>query len=240
MLGLAGRQRRRQVDADQDPERLPEQDAGDDVAQGRAHAPKSVLDAPAHGIDTVYQDLALIDQLTVYKNLFLRRELIKLADPVSVQPRDAQAGARGARRDHVITSRSVDVPVARAVGRSAPGDRGRAHDLRRRRRDPASTSRWPRWAPRRRADPRPDRSAQKRRRVSIIMILPQLCARLPGVRPRQPDPGRRHLTGQADARDAASTSSTDIVVEEYRRARLAAQSGRRRLGGRRAGRRNPA
>ena len=36
---------------------------------------RSVKDARAHGIETVYQDLALIPQLTVYENLFLDREV---------------------------------------------------------------------------------------------------------------------------------------------------------------------
>ncbi len=37
----------------------------------------SPLDARAHGIETVYQDLALIDDLSVYHNMFLGREKIK-------------------------------------------------------------------------------------------------------------------------------------------------------------------
>jgi simple sugar transport system ATP-binding protein len=35
----------------------------------------SVADARAHGIETVYQDLALVPQLTVHQNLFLNREI---------------------------------------------------------------------------------------------------------------------------------------------------------------------
>ncbi|MGH2930369.1 MAG: ATP-binding cassette domain-containing protein, partial [Solirubrobacteraceae bacterium] len=41
-------------------------DAGSLWVKGEPYAPKSVTDARGHGIDTVYQDLALIDQLTVY------------------------------------------------------------------------------------------------------------------------------------------------------------------------------
>jgi len=37
----------------------------------------SVQEARAHGIETVYQDLALVSQLTVYQNLFLNRELTR-------------------------------------------------------------------------------------------------------------------------------------------------------------------
>ncbi len=41
------------------------------------------------GIDTVYQDLALIDELSVYHNLFLRREKVHKPIPFLVQPSDA-------------------------------------------------------------------------------------------------------------------------------------------------------
>ena len=40
---------------------------------------KSVDHARSLGIDAVYQDLALIDQLTVYHNMFLNRESGALA-----------------------------------------------------------------------------------------------------------------------------------------------------------------
>ncbi|MGA9858780.1 MAG: ATP-binding cassette domain-containing protein, partial [Solirubrobacteraceae bacterium] len=49
-------------------------DTGTMWLKGEPYAPKSVDDARSHGIDTVFQDLALIDELTVYHNLFLRRE----------------------------------------------------------------------------------------------------------------------------------------------------------------------
>src|SRR5438876_4174010 len=39
-------------------------DAGTMWLKGEPYAPKSVLDARGHGIDVVYQDLALIDQLS--------------------------------------------------------------------------------------------------------------------------------------------------------------------------------
>ena len=38
---------------------------------------RSVEDAAAHGIETVYQDLALIPQLPVFQNLFLNHELTR-------------------------------------------------------------------------------------------------------------------------------------------------------------------
>ena len=52
------------------------QDSGKMFLHGQPYQPKSVDDARAKGIDTVYQDLALIDELSVYHNLFLRREQV--------------------------------------------------------------------------------------------------------------------------------------------------------------------
>ena len=49
-------------------------DTGTMWLKGEPYQPKSVDDARGHGIDTVFQDLALIDELSVYHNLFLRRE----------------------------------------------------------------------------------------------------------------------------------------------------------------------
>ena len=45
--------------------------------EGRPLHLSSPLDARAHGIETVYQDLALINDLSVYHNMFLGREKIK-------------------------------------------------------------------------------------------------------------------------------------------------------------------
>src|SRR5438445_8738558 len=51
-------------------------DAGKMFLHDRPYTPKSVDDARAQGIETVYQDLALIDELSVYHNLFLRKERV--------------------------------------------------------------------------------------------------------------------------------------------------------------------
>ena len=50
-------------------------DEGRIFVEGREVSFHSVKDARAVGIETVYQDLALVPQLTVYENLFLNREL---------------------------------------------------------------------------------------------------------------------------------------------------------------------
>ena len=51
------------------------QDSGRLLLDGEEVRFRSVEDAAAHGIETVYQDLALIPQLPVFLNLFLNHEL---------------------------------------------------------------------------------------------------------------------------------------------------------------------
>ncbi len=50
-------------------------DAGEIIVAGRTHAMKGPQDAAAAGIQTVYQDLALCDNLDTVQNLFLGREI---------------------------------------------------------------------------------------------------------------------------------------------------------------------
>jgi len=52
------------------------QDSGRLFVKGHEVHFKSVEDASAHGIETVYQDLALIPQLPVFENLFLNHEIL--------------------------------------------------------------------------------------------------------------------------------------------------------------------
>ncbi|MFZ0089432.1 MAG: ATP-binding cassette domain-containing protein [Solirubrobacteraceae bacterium] len=91
------------------------QDSGTMWLKGEPYAPKSVLDARAHGIDTVYQDLALIDELTVYNNLFLRRELVKRPIPFLAN-REMRKRARQALEETGINIPRLDVPAARLSG----------------------------------------------------------------------------------------------------------------------------
>jgi ABC-type sugar transport system ATPase subunit len=83
--------------------------------KGEPYAPKSVLDARNHGIDTVYQDLALINELTVYNNLFLRREIVKKPIPF-LSNRQMRKLAREALEETGINIPRLDVPVARLSG----------------------------------------------------------------------------------------------------------------------------
>lgn len=52
-------------------------DTGEIYIEGKEVSFRSVADARSCGIETVYQDLALVPQLTVAQNLFLNRELTR-------------------------------------------------------------------------------------------------------------------------------------------------------------------
>jgi simple sugar transport system ATP-binding protein len=90
-------------------------DAGQMWLKGERFTPKSVDDARAHGIDTVFQDLALIDQLTVYHNLFLRRERVHRPIPF-LSNALMRRHARRALDQIGINIPRIDVPVARLSG----------------------------------------------------------------------------------------------------------------------------
>jgi ABC-type sugar transport system ATPase subunit len=91
------------------------QDTGTMWLKGEPYTPKSVDDARAHGIDTVYQDLALIDQLTVYHNMFLRRERTFKPIPL-LENRRMRREARTALDQIGIDIPFLNVPVARLSG----------------------------------------------------------------------------------------------------------------------------
>ena len=91
------------------------QDSGNMLLHGRPYAPKSVDDARAKGIDTVYQDLALIDELSVYHNLFLRRERVFKPIPLLAN-RQMKRDARTALDEIGINIPRIDVAVARLSG----------------------------------------------------------------------------------------------------------------------------
>jgi ABC-type sugar transport system ATPase subunit len=90
-------------------------DSGQMFLHGQPFAPRNVDDARAHGIGTVYQDLALIDELSVYHNLFLRRERVHRPVPLLAN-REMKKEARTALDEIGINIPRIDVAVARLSG----------------------------------------------------------------------------------------------------------------------------
>jgi simple sugar transport system ATP-binding protein len=88
-------------------------DAGRIILNGQEVTLKSVDAARALGIDVVYQDLALVDQLTVYHNMFLKREVVRW--PL-LNNRAMRKLARQRLDDMGIGLKSVDAEVARLSG----------------------------------------------------------------------------------------------------------------------------
>jgi simple sugar transport system ATP-binding protein len=76
----------------------------------------SVTDARAHGIDVVYQDLALINQLTVYHNMFLNREPVRRPLPLLRNKVMRQEAQKHLDSMGIKTLSSVDVEVAMLSG----------------------------------------------------------------------------------------------------------------------------
>jgi ABC-type sugar transport system ATPase subunit len=91
------------------------QDSGRMFLHGEPYLPSSVDDARSKGIDTVYQDLALIDELSVYHNLFLRRERVHHPLPL-LSNRQMKREARSALDEIGINIPRIDVAVARLSG----------------------------------------------------------------------------------------------------------------------------
>ncbi len=91
------------------------QDSGRMFLHGQPYEPKSVDDARSKGIETVYQDLALIDELSVYHNLFLRKERVHRPLPLLANSQ-MKREARTALDEIGINIPRIDVAVARLSG----------------------------------------------------------------------------------------------------------------------------
>jgi simple sugar transport system ATP-binding protein len=88
-------------------------DSGRILLDGQEVHLRSVDHARSLGIDVVYQDLALIDQLSVYHNMFLNREQVRAR---LLSNRSMRQIARQRLDDMGVGLKSVDVPVARLSG----------------------------------------------------------------------------------------------------------------------------
>ena len=90
-------------------------DSGSMFAARGAVRAQSVDHARSLGIDAVYQDLALIDELSVFHNMFLRRELVHRPLPF-LRNRAMRTETRAALDEIGINIPSLNAPVARLSG----------------------------------------------------------------------------------------------------------------------------
>ncbi len=85
------------------------------ILEGRQVTLRSVDHARSLGIDAVYQDLALVNQLTVFQNMYLNRELVRWPLPLT-----RNAIMRKEARSHLdemgVQVPSVNAPVATLSG----------------------------------------------------------------------------------------------------------------------------
>jgi simple sugar transport system ATP-binding protein len=199
------------------------QDSGQMWCKGEPYQPKSVDEARSRGIDTVFQDLALIDQLTVYHNLFLHRERLHKPIPLLAN-REMQREARKALDQIGINIPRIDVPVARlsggqrqaiAVARTVSGDADiLLLD------EPLAAMGAKEGA----AILDLIARLKSQGNVSIIMILHNYvhvltaCDRVNLIQDGV-------IALDKPTSETSVEELTEIVVEEYRRARLAAQAG---------------
>jgi ABC-type sugar transport system ATPase subunit len=90
-------------------------DRGSLWVKGKDYRPRTVDEARSLGVDCVFQDLALVNELTVYQNMFLRREIT--SSPFGfVNNREMKRRTREALDEIGINVPRIDVPVARLSG----------------------------------------------------------------------------------------------------------------------------
>jgi ABC-type sugar transport system ATPase subunit len=90
-------------------------DGGRLIVKGEETELRSVVHARSLGIDCVYQDLALINELSVYHNMFLKREKVLKPIPLLAN-RAMKREARTALDEIGVNVPRLDVPVARLSG----------------------------------------------------------------------------------------------------------------------------
>lgn len=95
-------------------------DAGEIVFDGEPIDFRSPEDARLAGIETVHQNLALVEDLTVWQNLFLNREIVRGIGPFGVLDRRAMRR----RAQEMVSALAVNVPaVDSRVRRLSGGQR---------------------------------------------------------------------------------------------------------------------
>jgi simple sugar transport system ATP-binding protein len=88
-------------------------DSGQLVVHGQPVALKSVDHARSLGIDAVYQDLALVNELSVFHNMYLNREYTRVG---LLNNRSMRRAAQDHLREMGVNIPSVDVNVAQLSG----------------------------------------------------------------------------------------------------------------------------
>ncbi|MEU4331543.1 ATP-binding cassette domain-containing protein [Nonomuraea dietziae] len=83
------------------------------------HSPEDAREA---GIETVHQTLALVEDLTVWQNLFLNREIVRRLGPVALLDRRAMQ----ARSKEMVSTLAVNVPAVRSRVRRLSGGQRQA------------------------------------------------------------------------------------------------------------------
>ncbi|HET7475226.1 MAG TPA: ATP-binding cassette domain-containing protein [Dermatophilaceae bacterium] len=97
-------------------------DSGTITFDGAPVSFKSPEDAREAGIETVHQNLALVEDLTVWQNLFLNREIVRRFGPFSFL--DRRAMRRQAQE--MVASLAVNVPAVRSRVRRLSGGQRQA------------------------------------------------------------------------------------------------------------------
>ena len=92
------------------------QDSGDVLVDGERVRFHSVEAARTHGIETVYQDLALIPQLPVYLNLFLGHELTSMGPLRFLDKREMRKLSRQYLEEIRVNVPSVDAEAEQLSG----------------------------------------------------------------------------------------------------------------------------
>jgi simple sugar transport system ATP-binding protein len=95
--------------------------SGDIFVKGRKVEMKSTTDAIGNGIETIYQDSALVPQLSIARNLFLGREPLK--SPIFLNRMDHEA-MNGVARDLLKrVGITKDIPPTTPIGSLSGGER---------------------------------------------------------------------------------------------------------------------
>jgi simple sugar transport system ATP-binding protein len=95
--------------------------SGDIYVRGRKATIRSTLDAINYGIETIYQDSALVTQLSIARNLFLGREPIK--GPRALDRLDRGTMERVARELLEKVGISKNLPPSTPIGLLSGGER---------------------------------------------------------------------------------------------------------------------